>query len=76
MNSFKLLFFQFFNSPVALKNKKKFGLPKIKLKWRPWKIVAWKTRETTWETKQNKVVPEKLPVDNSGAYYRKLFFFT
>ena len=41
MNNVKLLhikccFFQFFNSPVALKNKKKFGPPKKKLKWRPW----------------------------------------
>ena len=37
MNRVKLLhikccFFQFFNSPVALKNKKKFGPPKKKLK--------------------------------------------
>ena len=31
----KCCFFQFFNSPVALKNKKKFA-PKEKLKWRPW----------------------------------------
>ena len=41
MNDVKLLhikccFFQFFNSPVALKNKKNFGPPKKKLKWRPW----------------------------------------
>ena len=42
MNDVKLLhikccFFQFFNSPVAWKNKKNFGPPKKKLKWRPWK---------------------------------------
>ena len=41
MNNVKLLhikccFFQFFNSPVALKNLKKFWPPKKKLKWRPW----------------------------------------
>ena len=41
INNVKLLhikccFFQFFNSPVALKNKKKFWPPKKKLKWRPW----------------------------------------
>ena len=40
MNNVKLLhikccFFQFFNSPVALKNKKKIWPPKKKLKWRP-----------------------------------------
>ena len=40
MNNIKLLhikccFFQFFNSPVALKNQKKFWPPKKKLKWRP-----------------------------------------
>ena len=40
MNNVKLLhikccFFQFFNSPVALK--KKILAPKKKLKWRPWK---------------------------------------
>ena len=29
------VFFQFFNSPVALKNIKKFWPPKKKLKWRP-----------------------------------------
>ena len=31
-----VVFFQFFNSPVALKNKKIFCPPKKKLKWRPW----------------------------------------
>ena len=41
MNNVKLLhnaelFFQFSNSPVALKNWKKFCPPKKKLKWRPW----------------------------------------
>ena len=41
MNNVKLLhikccFFQFFNSPVALKNNKKFA-PKKELKWRPCK---------------------------------------
>ena len=41
MNNVKLLhikccFFKFFSSPVALKNKKNFGPPKKKLKWRPW----------------------------------------
>ena len=41
MNNVKLLhikccFFQFFNSPVALKNLKKFCPPKKKLKSRPW----------------------------------------
>ena len=30
-----LFFFQFFNRPVALKNKKKIWLPKKKLEWRP-----------------------------------------
>ena len=40
MNNVKLLhtkccFFQFFNSPVALKNKIN-SPPKKKLKWRPW----------------------------------------
>ena len=44
MNNVKLLhikccFFQFFNSPVALKNKKKFWPPQKKLKWRPW--ICW-----------------------------------
>ena len=41
INNVKLLhikccFFQFFNSPVALKSLKKFWPPKKKLKWRPW----------------------------------------
>ena len=41
MNNVKFLhikccFFQFFNSPVALGNIKKFWPPKKKLKWRPW----------------------------------------
>ena len=36
MSNYKVLFFfQFFNSPVALRNKKNF-VPKKKLKWRPW----------------------------------------
>ena len=46
MNNVKLIhikccfFFQFFNSPVALKNTKKFWPPKKKLKWRPW-LTLW-----------------------------------
>ena len=41
MNTVKLLhikccFFKFFNSPVALKNLKKFLPSKKKLKWSPW----------------------------------------
>ena len=33
----KCCFFQFFNSPVAMKNLKNFWPPKKKLKWRHWK---------------------------------------
>ena len=48
MNNVKLLhitccFFQFFNSPVALKKLKKISSPKKKLKWRPC-IWAWLCR--------------------------------
>ena len=51
MNSVKLLhikccFFQFFNSPLALKNKKKFASTKKKLKWRPWIKLKW--NELNW----------------------------
>ena len=38
----KCCFFQFFNSPVALKNLKKFCPPKKKLKWRPCQETVYK----------------------------------
>ena len=61
MNNVKLLhikccFFQFFNSPVALKNKKKIWPPQEKLKWRScshlrsayqWTMLVPKTKSVT-----------------------------
>ena len=44
----KCCFFQFFNSPVALKNKKNFAPPKKKLKWRPYMVLVYALAVATY----------------------------
>ena len=67
MNNVKFLhikcrFFQIFNSPVALENKKKLGPPKKKLKWRHWSDDDFKNKEyfKIWMTKPGVSSPSSI----------------
>ena len=95
MNNVKLLhrkwcFSQFFNSPVALKNKKNFRPPKKKLKWRPWwppEAAPWinRHRPSNWPTRETveriismgcSVVPKPHPLNRRTTNIEFRFSFS